>query len=553
MDREAEVLVVGGGPVGLTLASDLAVRETSTILVESREGPTNHPKATLLGARSMEYFRRWGIDDAIFSRALPPDENYWIIFCTRLSGYEIDRFASPSINVVRHRPPGAEERWPELAWSPYGKTQIGQLDLEPVLINFAKSLDSLDMYHGHKFLSFEDHGNCVVSELENLKTGERFNIKSKYLVACDGGSSNIRKSLGFKMGGRGPWRSNVSLYFRSSNFLEMHGKGIGNLYFIFAPDSFGVFTAIDGRELWSYQLYFLDPTKETEEIDPEETLHRAMGKPFKFELLATTHWQHHQSVAAQWRRGNVFLAGDAAHLFAPTGGVGMNTGIADACDLSWKINAVLTGWGGEELLDSYQTERRPVAWRNSQRSMTNSDTIDFVMSQVPEEIEEETPKGQQSRKLLKKNIRWMARQFNSAGAHLGHRYFTSPIVIPDGTPEPPDDLSRVIQSTWPGSRAPHAWLNNGSSTLDWFGEGFVLFFAPKKEKAAKQIELVFIEHAIPIFLRTSDISDIQRLYDLPLVLIRPDGHVAWRGNVPPKNITNLALQVSGHQIHTREN
>ena len=140
--------MLAGGPVGLTLASDLAVRKRSTILVESRQGPTSHPKATLLGARSMEYFRRWGLDDAIFERALPPDKNYWIIFCTRLSGHDIARFSSPSINEVRSRPPGAEKRWPELAWSPYEKTQIGQLDLEPVLLEFARSFDNLNMKHG---------------------------------------------------------------------------------------------------------------------------------------------------------------------------------------------------------------------------------------------------------------------------------------------------------------------------------------------------------------------------------------------------------------------
>ena len=545
MQLETEVLVVGGGPVGLTLASDLAKREQSTILIESRKGPTTHPKATLLGARSMEYFRRWGLDDAIYARALPPEVNYSIIFCTRLSGYEIDRFSSPSINEVRNRPPGAEKRWPELAWSPYGKTQIGQIDLEPVLLEFARSLESLDLFHGHKFLSFQDHGDHIISSVENLKSKKKYKISSKYLVACDGGSSSIRKSLGIKMGGRGPWRSNISFYFKSPDFLEMHGKGLGNLYFVFAPDSFGVFTAIDGKELWSYQLYFLDPTRKTLEIDPKETLYRAMGQPFKFKILATTHWQHHQSVAPDWRQGNIFLAGDAAHLFAPTGGVGMNTGIADACDLSWKLDATLSGWGGETLLNSYETERRPVAWRNSQRSMTNSDTIDFVMSQVPDRIEDESLTGEKLRGQLKENIRWMARQFNSAGSHLGHRYISSPIILPDGTPEPPDDLSIVTQSTWPGSRAPHAWLEDGSSTLDWFGIGFILFYTPEKSKIAKLLETAFISQKIPISLKTSNLSNVQSLYELPLVLIRPDGHVAWRGDSLPENITNLMIQVTG--------
>ena len=185
------------------------------------------------------------------------------------------------------------------------------------------------------------------------------------------------------MNGRGAMRSNVSFFFRSRNFMDVHGLGMANLYFIFTPDSFGVFTAIDGRELWNFQYYFLDPAKATEALDPQKILFAAMGKPFDFKLLHTTHWRHHQSVARRWRDGRIFLAGDAAHLFAPTGGVGMNTGIGDACDLAWKLDAVLGGWGGQGLLDSYEIERKPVAVRNSVISANNSDKIDMVMDETP--------------------------------------------------------------------------------------------------------------------------------------------------------------------------
>lgn len=532
--HETDVLIVGGGPVGLTLGADLAWRGRAAMIVEARDGPTAHPKATLLGARSMEFYRRWGLDDAIFDAALPPDAHYAIIFCTRLARTELHRFASPSINEVRRRPPGAETRWRELQWSPYGKTQIGQQALEPILIEHARALPGLTVRHGWRHVGFEDRGDHVVSTLQEVDGGRRAQVRSRRLVACDGGDSGVRKALGVRLGGRGPWRSNVSFFFRAPAFLETHGKGLGNLYFVFAPDSFGVFTAIDGETLWNYQLYFLDPEKETRDIDPADALTRAVGASFDFELLQVTHWRHHQSVAPRWRVGNVFLAGDAAHLFAPTGGVGMNTGIADACDLSWKLDAALAGWGGETLLQSYERERRPVAWRNSQRSMTNSDTIDFVMAQVSPEIDAATPAGAAARARLTDDIKWMARQFNSAGAHLGHRYAGSPVVLADGTPEPPDDFAHVVQSSWPGCRAPHVWLGPGRSTLDWFGRGFVIVLTdPGAQMAADRLAAALRTLGAPARIQAATDRAVVDAYQAPLVLVRPDGHVAWRGAAAP--------------------
>ena len=280
----------------------------------------------------------------------------------------------------------------------------------------------------------------------------------------------------------------------------------------------------------------------------------AVGRPFDFKLVGIEHWHHHQSVAREWRAGRVFLAGDAAHLFVPTGGVGMNTGIGDAIDLGWKLDAVLKGWGGPALLDSYEAERKPGAVRNSVISANNSDKIDMVMDETPPEVDEESARGAAARARLSGKIRWMARQFNSAGTHLGYRYIDSPIVVPDGAPEPPDDFMQVVPSTWPGSRAPHAWTGanqtvHGESTLDWFGRHFVLLSTEQGATAA-----LFVDAArdlgLPFEIRVVNAPGLMALLERKLVLVRPDGHVAWRGDTPPADCAALLRQVSGNLAST---
>ena len=534
MTQDVPVLIVGGGPVGLTLGIDLAIRGIDCLIVEQRREVTRHPKATLLGARSMELLRRWGLDEAVFGAAVPPDCPYAIVFTTRLAAHELGRFTGPSIADVRARDAAAAARFPELAWSPYGKTQIGQQALEPVLRAKADAMPGLDLRLGARVVEIDQDADGVTATLEPHAGGPRSTVRAAYAVACDGGGSRVRKALGIRLNGRGAMRANVSFYFRAPGFLEAHGKGLANLYFVFAPDSFGVFTAIDGVALWNYQHYFLDPAKETHALDPAAVLAAAMGKPFDFELLATTHWHHHQSVAARYRSGRVFLAGDAAHLFCPTGGVGMNTGIGDACDLGWKLAAVLQGWGGEALLGSYEAERKPVAVRNSLISAGNSDKIDMVMAEVPAGIDAPDGDGQAARHRLSATVHWLARQFNSTGTHLGYRYADSPVIVADGTAEPPDDTAVVVPSTWPGSRLPHAWLPDGRSTLDLVGRDFALLVSGSGDAASVDaLVAAFAETGVPIRCHRLDGDALATLMERPYVLVRPDGHVGWRSRHPP--------------------
>lgn len=558
---ETDVLIIGAGPVGSMLAGELGWRGVNCKILEERIEPTAHPKATLLGSRSMEFFRRWGITEQIYDSALPRDNRYFITFSNRLAGHELYRLSSPSIAETIARTPDVVARFRELTWSPYYKTQIGQQALEPILWKHIQTLQPVQLMLGWRFEQFQQDMDGVTVRVTEVATGLEKVFRTRYLVACDGGTSQIRKQLGIRFVGRGAMRANVSFYFESSDFLQVHGKGLGNLYFVFSPDSFGVFTAVNGRDLWSYQYYFLDRNRVTRDLDPEEILYRAVGKPFRFTLKGTQHWHHHQSVATTWRAGldpcdsaggRVFLAGDSAHLFAPTGGVGMNTGIGDAVDLGWKLAQVLDGTGGETLLASYEIERKPIAVRNSVISANNSDKIDMVMAETPVEIDEDSPLGVAARTAVASKIRWMSRQFNSAGTHLGYRYVDSPVIETQGDPEPPDDPAQVVPSTWPGCRAPHAWLkqgtdNRGPSTLDWFGYAWTLVCAEQNRTKPFQNTLLesFRRVGVPLSLQHIEFQDIRQLYEKTWVLVRPDGHVAWRGDQLPENSDLLVKKVLG--------
>lgn len=545
--QEVPVVIAGGGPVGLCLGIALARAGHAALLVEERAGPAPHPKATLLGARSMEHFRAWDrLDERVYDAAMRQEEDYFILFCTRLARHELHRFRSPGIEAIRRRDPAALARFRELAWSPYGKTQIGQGALEPVLQEEARRLPSLELRQGWRLDGFRDTGEAVLCDLARAADGARETVRARFLAGCDGGGSLVRRTLGIRLGGRGRMRSNVSHLFRAPGFLDAHGKGLANLYFCLSPDSFGVFTAIDGRAVWNYQHYWADPTREAGAEDAATVLHRAMGRPFAFELLATTHWHHHQSVAHRWRQGRVFLAGDAAHLFVPTGGVGMNTGIGDAIDLAWKLAAALEGWGGEGLLDSYEAERKPVAWRNSVISANNSDRIDLVMAETSPAVAEDTPEGEAARAALRARIPWMARQFNSAGTHLGYRYADSPVVVPDGTPEPSDDPMQLVPSTWPGMRFPHAWLADGRSTLDLLDRRRFTLLAGAGATAPGLLAAL---HRARMPLAQVTVEDPAALASMerPLVLVRPDGHVGWRGTGDPAEPERIARRIAGRE------
>jgi len=364
-----------------------------------------------------------------------------------------------------------------------------------------------------------------------------------YLGGCDGGRSDIRRALGIQYEGVFAQGMNVAVLFRSP-LLEHTPHGPAVQYQIINSRINGAIAAVDGKELWRLNVRNIKE-EQLESLNAPEKLRAALGDHVPFDLLAVRPWTGHCVVAQRYQAGRVFLAGDAAHLNWPAGGFGMNTGIGDAVDIGWKLAAVLQGWGGPHLLDSYTAERKPVAMINVNEAAEMRASFDHQTPFSPR-IEEDSQEGRQLREKARAVImRTRAKEFqhDSAGIELGYRYENSPICIADGTPAPPLDHGHYAPSTWPGSRAPHVWLKDGRSTLDLFGKGFVLIAF--REGPTSGFTDAAQRAGVPLEVIGMDNKQVREIYERNFVLVRPDGHVAWRGDEIPENTKDIIDKVRG--------
>jgi hypothetical protein len=382
-----------------------------------------------------------------------------------------------------------------------------------------------------ELVSFEASKDGVQVELDSIETGRRTTVMADYLVGCDGFDGCVRKALGVTYEGAGILSYSVSIFFRSRALAELHDNGWGRFYRL--VDSSGHWSdliAIDGHELWRLTLFDVNPEIESDAFDSHGALIRAVGRDFSYEILSVLPWKRRELVASRYRNDRVFLAGDAAHQMSPTGGLGMNTGIGDAVDIGWKLAAMIDGWGGADLLDSYETERRPVAVSSVAAS---SDTYRYETS-LPRHpaITEATHEGASARREFAAALhdrRGKGNEHFHEAVKLSYCYQNSPIVCPDRASVSLASAAKPAVPCQSGARAPHAWIGAGRSTLDLFGQGFVLLRFDRNVDAgafAKAAETC----RVPLQIR--DITDtyIAKIYEKPLVLVRPDGHVAWRGD-----------------------
>jgi 2-polyprenyl-6-methoxyphenol hydroxylase-like FAD-dependent oxidoreductase len=520
------------------LANELGRRGVAAVLVDDKPGTAVAAQANATQARTMEHFRRLGFADEIRGLGLPPDYPTDIVYCTRYAGHELARFALPSAAEAKKKIMTLSGSW-SAAELPH---RISQKFVEAVLRRHADALPGVSLHYGWRMLSFTDHGDRVTAEVERTDGSARTTIEADYLVGADGGRSPVRQALGIRyegeserirefMGGR-----MYAVYLKAPHFYRDIGRKPAWMQISFNPDRRAFFVAIDGKS--EFVLHAALKPGETEEgMDDARAIglfHAAAGVETPASVITRGGWTAGYTLVAEaFRRGRVFLGGDAAHLFTPAGGLGYNTAVEDAVNLGWKLAAVAKGEAPPELLDTYEAERRPLAVRNTRYARALADSLGGL--KAPAEIEDETPEGEAARAAAGAYFDAHARrEFDIPGITFGGRYDGSPIVADDGTEPPPDAANLYVATAKPGGRPPHMWLDDGRSLYDRFGfEWTLLRLGPAAPDASPLVEAA---RARGLDLTVLDLPDetARALYSADLALIRPDQIVAWRGDRVPE-------------------
>jgi 2-polyprenyl-6-methoxyphenol hydroxylase-like FAD-dependent oxidoreductase len=521
--QQTPVLISGAGPSGLALAVELGSRGIACTVIERNDRVGYAPRAKTTHTRTREHMRRWGIADDLAAMA-PFGVNYPsnILFVTRLSGYRLTMIE----NAFNCRPERNDFYSEHAQWVP-------QYRVEEVLRKHAESLPSVQILFDHEFISAEQTAAGVRCKVRDLKGDQEVEFECGYLVGADGARSAIREVIGAKMEGTSGLAHAYNIVFRAPGLAQAHGHGPGIMYWQINPEIPGVIGPMDKGDLWYFMPARVPDIVRLDNDAAADLIRRATGIDLPYEVLSADEWTASQLLADKYRDRRIFLIGDACHLHPPVGGYGMNMGISDSVDLGWKLAGVLQGWGGATLLDSYEQERRPVHRRVIDEAVANQATL--ALHTVRPELEADTEEGAALRQQLGEALSTARiREFRSLGVVLGYRYEDSPINAREAGPPPVPQTGVYEPSARPGSVAPHAWLADGRSLYDTFGPGFTLLAfggSPAETFAAAQADA----HALGVPLTTVSIEEpgVAALYERGLALIRPDQHVAWRGDAWP--------------------
>ncbi len=541
---DTQVLVVGGGPIGLTLAIDLGIRGVRCTLIEQKEAPQFLPKMERCNARTMEIFRRIGIADKVRAAGLRDDIPMDVFIVLSLAEPPLLHLPYPSVKSARAEIRACNDG--SMPLEPY--QLISQYTLEPLLKSIAEGLPSVTVRYGCQLESFTQDESGVAASVKHAN-GRVGAIGASYMVGCDGGGSTVRKQLGIKLSGEYNILELRQALYRCDELFERIpiGKGPGKGRHYHVADGNSSFLIMQD----STKHFTLHAMVEKND-DMKAMFERTVAIPVKYEMLTCAPWRQNLLLADRYRDGRVFLAGDAVHLVIPTGGLGMNSGVGDAIDLSWKLAATLQGWGGPALLDSYESERRQVGERNVGASRYASLGRRKWQAQYRRNIRENTPEGAAVRENLVRVASVEQPKSNEMiGAELGYRYVDSPIVcvIPGG----PEHRFRVYEpSTWPGARLPHVWLADGTPMQDHIPyEGYTLLRLGGTNADTSALEKALRALGAPLAVLDMPDDAPRQVYGHDLLLLRPDLHVVWRGNRPPEDPGNVAATVTGYRESDR--
>ena len=524
------VLIVGGGPTGLALAIELGRHGVECLVAERHATTRPHPRASVVNVRSMELCRGWGIDHDVLAEAMPLTPELGVTWTTSLAGRELGRLLLLD---------DLDRVLAEAATSPTIPAICPQDRFEPLLRRRAEQESTVALEFETAVHAVVDHGDHVTAQLTG-PDGRTRSICADWVVAADGARSAIRDRLGIGMSGAASVSRQVNVYFHAD--LGPLVEGRGSVLFYVANSSFtAFFIALDGRNRWLLNVG-RDAVASATPEGCEPIVRAAIGDPaVDVEIHGVDEWTVTAEVADRYRSGRVLLAGDAAHRFPHTGGFGMNTGVQDAHNLAWKLAAVVQGAAGAGLIDSYEAERRPVGLSNCAQSLHNARAISATGITFASEgfdlaeVDDETAGGEQVRGRIVNGIPAQRPHFAFRGQEIGFQYRDSPAVVDDGAPPAPYSVETYTPTGCPGVRAPHLWISidgEQRSTLDlWDGRWALLGGAAShgwKQAAAVALpEFPFFQLGLD-FDADADGFAAFGIDERGALLVRPDGHVAWR-------------------------
>lgn len=547
--NQTRVAIAGGGPVGLMLALFLDRHGVKSVVFNSETTTRWHPKGSTHNSRSMEHHRRLGLADSIRAFGLPADHPTDVAYFTRFNAYELARLTMPS-STEKMRAVAASSRFDQ---TPEPIHRGNQMYVERFLFDYARTRPNITLRFGHEVTSFDQDKDGVTLAAIHLSDGRNENWRADYLVGCDGGRSFVRRTLGIRYAGEDTLQQDYfggrmfSTYLRAPTlYRDFLGNRRAFQYWAVNPQLRTTIIALDGKDEFLFWMKPKDPSAEPGDDTVKRAVALCTGADIPVEIIGHAPWTAGVALYADaFGEGRVLLAGDAVHLFTPTGGFGMNTGIEDAANLAWKLAATLQGWGGAGLLESYEAERKPIAIRNTNAARELAKSIGDV--NVSPVMEEASDAGASARAEVGAYLATFGEEFASIGVQLGARYDGSPIIASEEA-APQDSFDRYVPTSVPGGRAPHLWMGDGRGTgdslFDHFGTGFTLLRLGKTAPDASDFRNAAKSRNIP--LRLVDVPDAEArdFYGCDLALIRPDQHVAWRGSDATK-AEDVMAQVSG--------